>query len=417
MFLKSIIERNPHLVKAAVDLHQKGQIPANSWVVDLDTIATNADILATAARKHGLSTYVMTKQHGRNPLISLVAIKRGLHKTVAVDVQCVRLMRRYNVPVGHVGHLNQIPRHEVPFVLAARPEVWTVYSLEQAQYVSAAAQAAGLHQDLMVRVVAPGDVFFEGQEGGIPEDQLIPTVRQIMKLPNVSVVGVTSFPCIRYNRTKDEVVEPTPNLATIRRAAEQMHRELGVEIKQINVPGNTSSWTFPMLKANGATHVEPGHGLLGTTPNHVFIPGLPENPTYVYLSEVSHHVGDEAYCFGGGFWSDVFPPGHVPTALVGRSGDEALAHLVRSIPKDTIIDYHGSVVPAKECQVGATVIFGFRTQMQMTRSNVVVLSGVHSGDPQVVGLFDHAGTMLDRSFDPVSTPEANRRLAEVVARY
>lgn len=417
MFLKSIIERNPQLVAAAVEFHQKGEIHANSWVVDLDTISENATILANAAKQYHLTTYVMSKQYGRNPIISKVAIKMGLYKAVAVDVQCVRLMKRYKVPIGHVGHLNQIPKNEIPFVLEGCPEVWTVFSVDQAKYISTAAQPIGLHQDLLIRIIGKNDLFFTGQEGGISEDELITRAREIQDLPNVNIVGVTSFPCISYNPKNDDPVEPTPNFLTIKKAADRLQNELGITISQINAPGNTSSHTFPMLSTNGATHVEPGHGLLGTTPNHAFLNGLPERPSYVYVSEISHHVGNEAYCFGGGFWSDIYDPDYVPRALVGYTPDEALSNMVLSVPKKVIIDYYGSVTPASKCPIGATVVFGFRTQMQMTRSSVVILKGIASGTPEIVGIFDHAGTMVDSKFNPIPVIEANSLISDIVASY
>src|SRR4051794_28387954 len=118
MFLQRLIERNPRLLEAAIELHQRGRIPPNTWVIDLDAIGENATVLATEARRLGLHTYVMSKQYARNPYVSALALARGLHKMVAVDVQCVLLLHRYGIPVGHMGHLNQIPRHLVPAMMA-----------------------------------------------------------------------------------------------------------------------------------------------------------------------------------------------------------------------------------------------------------------------------------------------------------
>ena len=59
-----------------------------------------------------------------------------------------------------------------------------------------------------------------------------------------------------------------------------------------------------MLKAladAGATQVEPGHGLTGTTPLHA-LEDLPEIPAVVYVTEISHFIDGEAYCFGGGLY-------------------------------------------------------------------------------------------------------------------
>src|SRR5438045_725555 len=173
MLLQRITERNPALVDASVQLHQEGKIPANTWVYDLDAIAENARLQAAAAREHGLTTYVMTKQYARNPAVTLVALKQGLYKTVAVDIHGARMMHRYGIPIGHIGHLNQIPKHDVEKALAMRPDVITVYSVEAARRISEAAARQGITQNLLVRVYRPGDIFFAGQEGGFRFDELL----------------------------------------------------------------------------------------------------------------------------------------------------------------------------------------------------------------------------------------------------
>jgi hypothetical protein len=38
MFLKTLVRRNRPFIAAAVNLHQAGKIPANSYVLDLDAM-------------------------------------------------------------------------------------------------------------------------------------------------------------------------------------------------------------------------------------------------------------------------------------------------------------------------------------------------------------------------------------------
>ena len=133
MLLERVLERNPALVEAAVRLHQDGEVPAGSWLFDLDAIDANARAIATEARRLGLHTYLMTKQMARNPFVAAVALNAGLEKTVAVDMRCARLLHRYRIPVGHIGHLNQIPMHEVRTALEMQPDYVTVYSVEAAR--------------------------------------------------------------------------------------------------------------------------------------------------------------------------------------------------------------------------------------------------------------------------------------------
>src|SRR5215212_5669592 len=355
MYLQRLVDRNPRLLETAIELHQGGRIPPNTWVIDLDVIAENARVLASEAKRLGLTTYLMSKQYCRNPYVNLVAIENGLHKTVAVDMPGALQMRRYGIPVGHMGHLNQIPRQLTPDAVAMRPEVITVYNLEHARWINDAATDQGITQDVLIRVYAPGDIFFEGQEGGFSEEEVTTAAQEISKLANVRLVGVTAFPCVRYNRGADDPADLTPNFYTILRAADTLRR-LGIQVKQINAPGNTSSITMPMLAENGATHVEPGHGLLGTTPNHAFREGLPERPTYAY---------------GGGLFQDIYQPGYRARALVGSTWEEARNNSVEYLHEiEQIIDYHAILQPGDRCRAGDTVLFGFRTQMQMTRSYI-----------------------------------------------
>jgi predicted amino acid racemase len=400
MYLQRLLDRNPRLLETALELHQSGRIPPNTWVMDLDAIAHNARALAAEARRLGLTTYVMTKQHGRNPYVTHTALANGLDATVAVDIQCALLLRRYGVPVGHMGHLNQIPRRHIAEAVAMRPDVITVYSLERAGWIDEAARAAGVVQDLLIRVHADGDLFFGGQEGGFAEADVPAVAHAIEALEHVRLVGATAFPCVVYDAEPGAPLTLSPNAATVARCVAAL-RDLGCEVTQVNMPGNTSVLTMPLLAEAGATHVEPGHGLLGTTPSHAFLDGLPEVPAYTYVSEISHHVGDRAYAFGGGLFRDIYRAGAREDALVGASFEQARENpveYVADIPQ--IIDYHAVLADGERCRVGDTALFGFRTQMQMTRSYVAPVSGLSRGEPHLHALFDDANTALDERFDP-----------------
>ena len=416
MFLRRLVERNPRLMEVAVDLHQSGRIPASTFVIDLDAIAENARALAAEAGRLGLTTYVMSKQYARNPYVTHVALANGLNKTVAVDMPGALQMRRYGIPVGHIGHLNQVPRHLVKDAVALRPDVITVYNVEHARWIDAEAAALGVTQDLLIRVYSPDDIFFQGQEGGIPEAEVERTAKAIAELEHVRLVGVTAFPCVRYNSNPGEPEAAlTANFRTIIRAAGVL-RELGFEVTQVNAPGNTSVLTMATLAENGATHVEPGHGLLGTTPNHSFRADLPEVPAYTFVTEISHHVGGRAYAFGGGLFQDIARPGYRARALVGSTWAEARGNEVDYNHEiEQIIDYHAVLEQGDRCRVGDTALFGFRTQMQMTRSYLAPVHGISRGRPQLDYLFDHANTALDSEFNPVAPAEIRKRIDAVVA--
>jgi predicted amino acid racemase len=415
MYLKTLLDRNPRLLESALELHQAGRIPPNTWVVDLDAIAHNARVLAAEARRLGLTTYAMTKQHGRNPYITHTALANGLDRTVAVDMQCALLLRRYGVTVGHMGHLNQIPRQFIAAAVALRPDVITVYSLERARWIDEAAREQGVVQDLLIRVHAEGDLFFGGQEGGFAEADVPAVAREIAGLEHVRLVGATAFPCVVYDVDPAAMPSLSPNAATVARCAGAL-REAGCEVTQVNMPGNTSTLTMPLLAEHGATHVEPGHGLLGTTPSHAFREDLPELPAYVYVSEISHHVGDRAYAFGGGLFRDIFRAGEPSQALVGSSFAQARENAVAydaDIPQ--IIDYHAVLEEGARCRVGDTALFGFRTQMQMTRSYIAPVSGLESGDPHLHMLFDAANTALDEHYDPIDPARVRADIDRLLA--
>jgi predicted amino acid racemase len=419
MLLERIVERNPNLIEAAVRLHQAGVIPPNTWLYDLDVIADNARALARGARENGLTTYIMTKQYARNPMVSMTAISQGMHKTVAVDIHGAKMMHRYGVPVGHIGHLNQIPMFDVARALDIQPEVITVYTVEAARRISEAAVRKGLTQDVLVRVYRPGDVFFAGQEGGFREQDVVDAARQIQRLPGVQVVGVTSFPVVSYSYR--EPMHLNPNMATIVRAASQLERELGIHVKQINAPGNTSTQTFGLLKSAGATHVEPGTGLLGTSAGHIVNgDAWVEKPSYVYVSEVSHHWEGRAYAFAGGLWSLMHGsvgPGWPRVALVGSDPKAVFDNPLPYDHMDQIIDYHIPLEHGERARIGDTVVMGIGTQAQMTRSHTAAVSGTSTGRLKVWGIFDHATTQLDSEYNPVPPAQVKQQLRELVELY
>ena len=420
MLLERVIEKNPGIVEAAVTLHQRGDLPAGSWLFDLDAVARNARLIAAEAKRLGLTTYLMTKQIGRNPFVTALALHMGLDKTVSVDIQCARLLHRYGLPIGHVGHLNQIPMHDIPAALAMSPEVVTVYSLEHARRISAAAGAIGRRQDLLMQVYAPEDIFFPGQEGGFRVDEALAAAREIAALPHVRIGGVTSFPVLDYDFSGQREVAFNPNMATIRGFAQLLRDELGLEITQINAPGNTSVSTLALLREGGATHVEPGHGLFGTTPPQIVDGGHVETPAYVFVTEVSHQYEGKAYAIAnGGLWAmqGKFLPAWPIGALVGSQPAAALANRMDYEHIDQIIDYHIPLLPGNRAKFGDTVVFPTYTQAHMTRAQVVPVSGISTGDLRVWGVFDNAATMLDADWNPVAPALVRQRIAEMLATY
>jgi predicted amino acid racemase len=389
VFLDVLIRRNPALIRAAVGLHQQGLLPANSYVLDLDAITENARMLATEGSRLGLRVYAMSKQIGRNP-DALAAIRAGgIDACVAVDMTDARAVAAAGSTVGHVGHLVQVPRGEATQAAGMRPEQWTVFSTDKAREAAAAAREQAWTARLLARVHAPEDRFYSGHEGGFPVADLLAAVDALDALDGATCVGVTTFPALLFDAAS-RTVSPTPNLATVARAAEALRRERGGEV-EVNAPGTTSVRTLATLADAGATHVEPGHALTGTTPWHA-IEDLPERPAMLYLSEISHQHGGRAYCFGGGLYVDpVFEP-YPMTALVGADPEEALARRVPAeVPPPSAIDYYGQL--EADAATGDSVVFGFRAQAFVTRANVAAISGAATDRPTVAGVWPSAGAV------------------------
>jgi predicted amino acid racemase len=384
MFLDLLRRRNPALVDAVVQLHQQGELPADTFAIDLDAVRANAAAFAAEAGRLGLTTFAMTKQMGRNPDFCRALIDGGIRASVAVDMADARATVRAGMRLGHLGHLVQVPRAEAAAAAALDPQNWTVFEDAKAREAAAASAAIGRDQALLARIRAEGDEFYSGHEGGFPADDVVAVADRLDALDGAHFAGITTFPALLFDPERPGV-RATRNLATLEAAAKRL-ADAGRDDIRINGPGTTSAAALPSLASAGVTQVEPGHALTGTTPWHA-VEDLVELPAVCYVSEVSHHYGGRAFCFGGGMYVDpVFPPYQV-RAVVGREpGTTAL--LPATLPPPAAIDYYGQldVADAPPVEVGDTVVFGFRAQAFVTRAYTAGITGVSSGRPRVAGI-------------------------------
>lgn len=389
MFLNAVLERNRALVEAATELHRSGEILPNTYVLDLDTVEENARLLARDARRRGIELYFVCKQFGRNPLL-IEAISRHIPKANAIDFDEARTVVGAGASIGNLGHLVQTPEAGLIEALGWEPEVVTVYSFEKARSVSEVARALGRVQPILLRVAREGDFFYPAQEGGIPFSELAETARKIRRdLPGVRTEGVTSFPCVLFDR-EEKRFSPTPNLGTVLEARRVLE-DMGLRVAQVNLPSATCVATLPLLEEAGATHAEPGHALTGTTPLHALDPTQPETPAMVYVSEVSHFLpGGRPVVFGGGFYARA----KVGSALLlPRGGEEGITVEAEPAPPDNIDYYRTLAAPggSANASIGNTAVFAFRTQIFVTRSRVAVVVGLRNGVPELAGVFDALG--------------------------
>jgi predicted amino acid racemase len=148
-----------------------------------------------------------------------------------------------------------------------------------------------------------------------------------------------------------------------------------------------------LLAAHGATQVEPGHGLTGTTPLHL-VRELPERPAACYVTEVSHPHDGRAYVFGGGLYIDpVVGPYPLRAIVADRPGLADALTVAASIPPPEAIDYYAQldIGDGPAPRTGATVVFGFRVQAFVTRAYTVGVTGVSTGEPAVTGVWTTDG--------------------------
>jgi predicted amino acid racemase len=393
MFLDVLRRRNPKLIEHAIALHQAGKIPANSYVIDLDAVEANARTIRAPADRLGIRVFAMTKQMSRSPSFCMAVGRGGITQAVAVDMEDARACRRAGLGIGHIGHLVQIPRAEAAAAAALGPDYWTIFNFEKAAEAADASKARDRVQDLLARIQTEGDTFYRGHEGGFNAEDVVKVADRLDGREGGRFAGITTFPALLFDAAT-RTIAPTPNLRTLEKAAEALAKA-GRRGIAINAPGTTSSVVLQALAEAGATQVEPGHGLTGTTPLHA-VEDLPELPAVIYLSEVSHcHCGD-AYCFGGGLYIDPVFPDYEVKAMVAREPTIASSALrTVEIPVSAAIDYYGMINTATgPAAIGDSVVFGFRPQAFVTRANVVGLSGI-AATPVVETITDAYGRPVD----------------------
>lgn len=379
MFLNVTRRRNPKLIEAGAKLHQCGDIPPNTYIIDLDTIAQNVKRLASTAREYNFTLYFMSKQFGRIPELGTWIAQHGIQKAVAVEFEEARVLNQERIRIGNIGHLVQPGKHQWLEALKMKPEVVTVFSLERAKQVACAANKLGIIQPVLLRVFRPDDKIYPGQEGGFRLDELQSVIPEMMKISGITIAGVTSFPIMLMDeKTKDMML--TSNAETLLLAKSKL-KEAGIQVNQINGPSATNCYTIPMLKKAGITHGEPGHAISGTTPIHAF-KDLAEVPAAVYVTEVSHQDEENVYVIGGGFYERA----NLTGAYVGSDPKTISNHFLKGRKlSPEFIDYYGTLAGSdKKVTTGDTAIFAFRTQIFVTRANVALVKGIGSGRPEIV---------------------------------
>ncbi len=375
MFLERLIKENTDFVKTVEKLHKDLKILPDTYCIDMDMLELNAKNILKEADKYGITLYYMLKQIGRNPLIAKKLEKIGYKGAVCVDFKEAELMMENNLHLGNVGHLVQIPQKMIKRIVEYGTDVFTVYSIDMMQKISDVALNLGKVQDIIIRVIESDSNIYRGQESGLSIEDIEKLIPKIKKLKGIRLIGLTSFPCFLYSSDQKKI-NKTNNLISLLKMKEILLKE-GFDIKHINMPSVTTVENMKVISEFGGTHAEPGHALTGTTPLNS--EGGIEIPSYLYLSEISHIFREKSYFYGGGY----YPRGNMKYGYIDGKIVE-----VDDFNSENI-DYYLSL--KGKYDIFKSIILAFRTQIFVTRSDVVLIEGIHNGNIKILGRYDSHG--------------------------
>lgn len=385
MFLKKVIEKDPKLVETGLRFIEQGKILPDTYLIDVDIFLKNAKEMLEEASSQGIDLYFMLKQVGRNPYLAKKLVELGYRGAVAVDFREAQILMENGIPICNVGHLVQVPKGVLRQIVSYGPDFITVFSLEKIREINNEAKKLNKVQPLLLKVIGPEDLIYSGQTAGFHLEELPQVIQEIKSLDHIKVGGITSFPCFLIDEEEGSP-KPMKNLQTLLNARKILEEE-GITNINVNAPSATCISTLKEMKNYPEiTSAEPGHGLTGTTPLHAQS-DEPEIPCVIYMSEVSHNYNGHAYCYGGGHYRR----SHIKRALVGISLQEGT--ICKVTPPDLpCIDYYFEL--DREFPVSTPVCMAFRFQVFVTRSHVVLVEGIQSGEPKIVGEYDSQGRRI-----------------------
>lgn len=383
MFLNKTYEQNKKLIEASIDLHQKGLILPDSYVIDIDTLIINAKSILKTAKSKNVRLYFMLKQLGRNPYVAKKLIDLGYDGAVVVDFKEAMVMMDNNIPIGNIGNLVQIPNSMLDKVINYGVEHITVFSYPKLKMINDIAKKNNKKQKVIIRVYSDNDKLYPSQEAGININEFEAFLSKCKNFSNIDICGVTSFPAYLYNNELKEV-DQLNNYNTIHQAVSIL-KDMGFEVSHINTPSMTCSYVIDKFFKGNNLVGEPGHGLSGSTPMHADF-DMVEKPCVVYVSEISHNFNNNAYLYGGGYYRR----SHVENAIVSN-GDGLCFDKV--LPMDCeSIDYYFKL--DSKHNIGDSVVMAFRYQIFVTRSSVVLLENIDR-DARIIGTYDSQGRRIN----------------------
>jgi hypothetical protein len=375
LFLKRLLDTNKAFVDASLDLYKKGLILPDSYCIDVDMFLENAKNILNEAKKYNINLFYMLKQVGRNPYLAKKLEDLGYKGAVCVDFKEVEVMMKNNLKLCNIGHLVQIPKNMLSRVIEYGVEIITVYSYDMIKEISNIALSLNKTQDIMLRILDENSEIYPGQEAGFSVNEVKELIPKLKDLKGVKLNGITSFPCFLYS-PDEKCIKETNNLFSVLEVNEFLKNQ-NLYVKHINLPSVSTVENIKKIYSYGGTDAEPGHALTGTTPLNIDS-GI-EIPAYLYISEISHVFKNNSYFYGGGY----YPRGHMKHGYI----DNKIVNVNNF--NATNIDYYLSL--EGKYNIFDPIILCFRTQMFVTRSDIVLIEGIHSNNIHIVGIYNTQG--------------------------
>lgn len=375
LFLKRLLDTNKAFVDASLDLYKKGLILPDSYCIDVDMFLENSKNILNEAKKYNINLFYMLKQVGRNPYLAKKLEDLGYKGVVCVDFKEVEVMMKNNLKLCNIGHLVQIPKNMLSRVIEYGVEIITVYSYDMIKEISNIALSLNKTQDIMLRILDENSEIYPGQEAGFSVNEVKELIPKLKDLKGVKLNGITSFPCFLYS-PDEKCIKETNNLFSVLEVNEFLKNQ-NLYVKHINLPSVSTVENIKKIYSYGGTDAEPGHALTGTTPLNIDS-GI-EIPAYLYISEISHVFKNNSYFYGGGY----YPRGHMKHGYI----DNKIVNVNNF--NATNIDYYLSL--EGKYNIFDPIILCFRTQMFVTRSDIVLIEGIHSNNIHIVGIYNTQG--------------------------
>lgn len=375
MFMNRLLEKNKKFIDTTLRLYNKGEILPDSYCIDVDTFLENAKLILNEARKYNIKLYYMLKQVGRNPYLGKKLEELGYEGAVCVDFREVEMVMKNNLKLCNVGHLVQIPKNMLASVIDYGVKIMTVYSFSMIEEISKVAKSLNKVQDIMLRIIEKDSEIYPGQEAGFSLEEIKDILPKIFELEGVRLNGLTSFPCFLCSEKNYKVVK-TNNLDTLLNMKKYLE-DNNIKIEHINLPSVTTVENIKLIYEYGGTEAEPGHAFTGTTP--INVNESVEIPAYLYISEISHNFRGRSYFYGGGY----YPRGHMKYGYIENK--------IVDVDKfsSSNIDYYLSMNGTYS--IFTPIVLCFRTQMFVTRSDVILIKGIHKGELKILGRYNTQG--------------------------